>query len=175
VAQGNDGNFYGTTSGGGSSRNCGLGTPCGTIFKITPAGEYTVLYSFCSQFGCPDGSIPLAQLIQGTDGAFYGTTSEGANTGCNNGCGTIFSFSVGLEPFVQADPVLGRVGYKIYILGNNLTGTTAVTFNGSPATFTVISDTDLRATVPTGATTGTIEVTTPSGTLKSNMAFQVLR
>lgn len=82
---------------------------------------------------------------------------------------------MGLEPFVQADPVLGRVGYKIYILGNNLTGTTAVTFNGSPATFTVISDTDLRATVPTGATTGTIEVTTPSGTLKSNMAFQVLR
>jgi uncharacterized protein (TIGR03437 family) len=68
----------------------------------------------------------------------------------------------------------GRVGYKINILGNNLTATTSVTFNGNPATFAVVSDTYVRATVPMGATTGTVEVTTPSGVLDSNVAFQVL-
>lgn len=175
LVRGSDGNFYGTTEEGGTTKNCGLGgSACGTVFKITPAGEFTSLYSFCPQFGCPDGSIPLSLLIQGTDGALYGTTSEGANTSCGYGCGTVFSLSIGLAPFVEANPVGGKVGYKIQILGNQLAGTTSVTFNGTPATFTVISDTLIKATVPTGATTGTIEVTTPSGTLNSNVAFQVL-
>ncbi len=175
LMQGSDGNFYGTTNDGGTGRHCpGLGgIPCGTIFKITAAGEFTSLYSFCAQAGCSDGGVPLATLIQGTDGALYGTTSEGANTSCHDGCGTVFKLSVGLGPFIQANPVFGRVGYKIQTLGNNLTGTTSVTFNGIPATFNVVSDTYIRATVPTGATTGTIEVTTPSGTLSSNVAFQV--
>jgi uncharacterized repeat protein (TIGR03803 family) len=178
VVQGSDGNFYGTTSDGGTGTNCpGLGgTPCGTIFSITP-GDFAALYSFCSQSGCTDGGVPTAAMIQGTEGAFYGTTSEGGNTSCTEerGCGTVFSLSVGLGPFVQPNPVFGKVGYKIYILGNNLSGTTSVTFNGTPATFTAVSDTALRATVPTGATTGTIEVTTPSGALNSNVAFQVLQ
>jgi uncharacterized repeat protein (TIGR03803 family) len=176
LVQGTDGNFYGTTNDGGTGQHCpGLGgVPCGTLFKITPAGEFTSLYSFCAQPGCSDGGVPLTVLIQGTDGAFYGTTSEGANTSCHLGCGTVFSLSVGLAPFVEANPVGGRVGYKIQILGNALTGATSVTFNGVPATFTVVSDTLIKATVPTGATTGTIEVTTPSGTLTSNIAFQVL-
>jgi uncharacterized protein (TIGR03437 family) len=52
---------------------------------------------------------------------------------------------------------------------------TSVTFNGVPATkFTAVSATFIKAEVPTGATTGTIVVTTPSGTLSSNVAFQVL-
>jgi hypothetical protein len=79
----------------------------------------------------------------------------------------------GLAPFVRSNPSFGKPSRTVAILGNNLTGTTAVTFNGTPATFTVVADT-FKATVPTGATTGTIEVTTPSGTLTSNIAFQVL-
>jgi hypothetical protein len=56
-----------------------------------------------------------------------------------------------------------------------LTGATAVTFNGTPATtLPVVSDSLIKATVPTGATTGTIQVTTPSGTLASNEPFQLL-
>jgi uncharacterized protein (TIGR03437 family) len=61
------------------------------------------------------------------------------------------------------------------ILGTNLTGATKVTFDGTAATFTVVSATEITATVPTGAKKGTVEVTTPSGTLKSNVAFVVAK
>jgi len=106
----------------------------------------------------------------GTDGIFYGTTQSGGSTGD----GTIYSFATGLTPFVQANPNFSKVGRAIAILGNGLTGTTSVTINGISATFAVEADTLIKATVPTGATTGTIEVTTTNGTLNSNVAFQVL-
>ena len=54
------------------------------------------------------------------------------------------------------------------------TGTTSVSLNRIPAALTVVSDTYLTATVPAGATTGCVTVTTPSGTLTSNVPFQVL-
>src|ERR1035441_219212 len=85
LAQGSDGNFYGTTYYGGTSGNCYLG--CGTVFRISPSGSYTNLHSFV---GPPhDGAVPLAKLVQGSDGNFYGTTSSG---GANN-TGTIFRIS----------------------------------------------------------------------------------
>ena len=59
------------------------------------------------------------------------------------------------------------------ILGDNLTGTTKVSFNGVAAPFTVISDSEIQATVPTGATTGNVTVDTPGGTLRSNEIFQL--
>ena len=172
MVQGSDGNLYGITSlGGFGARHCSLGTmACGTIFKITPAGQLTNLYSFCSLPNCVDGT-GSSGLVQGTDGSFYGSTDGGGYTGCM--CGTFYSLSVGLGPFVKANPDFGKVGYKINILGNNLTGATNVTFNGMPATFTVVSNTYIKATVPSGATTGTIEVTTSSSTLFSNVPFQV--
>lgn len=81
LIQATDGNFYGTTAGGGSGGN-------GTVFKVTPAGKLTTLYSFCSLSACADGSLPEAPLIQGSDGDFYGTTGAGGGSG-NNG-GTVF-------------------------------------------------------------------------------------
>jgi uncharacterized protein (TIGR03437 family) len=62
----------------------------------------------------------------------------------------------------------------IQILGDQLTATRGITFNGTPAQFEVVSDTYIKATVPDGATTGTIQVTTATGTLNSNIAFHVL-
>ena len=70
LRQGTDGNFYGTTTGGGSD-----GRDSGTVFRLTPSGSLTTLYSFCAQDGCADGGLPLAGLVQGDDGNFYGTTS----------------------------------------------------------------------------------------------------
>jgi hypothetical protein len=103
-----------------------------------------------------------------TDGTFYGVTSGGTY-------GTIFSLSSGISPFVEALPNFGRAGRVVGILGTDLTGTTGVSFNGTPATtFTVLSPTAIKVTVPSGATTGTIQVTTPKGTLKSNLAFKVV-
>jgi uncharacterized repeat protein (TIGR03803 family) len=86
LVQATNGNFYGTTLEGGANGE-------GTVFKITPSGELTTLYSFCSQSGCTDGALPYAGLIQATDGNFYGTTYEGGTTDCNAGCGTVFKIT----------------------------------------------------------------------------------
>jgi uncharacterized repeat protein (TIGR03803 family) len=174
LVQATDGNFYGTTYAGGTSSDC-YRSGCGTLFKITPSGTLTMLYSFCSQSGCADGELPEAGLIQHTNGSFYGATFQGgAYEGCSYGCGTVFSLSVDLAPFVESEPTSGKVGATIRILGTNLTGATSVTFNGTAATFTVNSTgTAITTTVPSGATTGEVEVTTPSGTLTSNVKFHV--
>jgi len=81
---------------------------------------------------------------------------------------------MGLQPFVTFIRTAGRVGQAAGILGQGLTGATSVSFNGIPATFTVPRDTFLIATVPSGATTGYVTVTTPSGTLTSNVQFHVI-
>src|ERR1700735_4762003 len=56
-----DGNFYGTTSEGGANND-------GTVFRISPSGVLTTIYSFCSRRGCTDGANPVAGLIQASDG-----------------------------------------------------------------------------------------------------------
>ena len=146
----------------------------GTIFKITPSGQLTTLYSFCAQINCPDGQNPSAGLVQGTDGNLYGTTAYGGGNGCSGGCGTVFSLSVGLRPFVETLPTSGQVGTMVSILGTNLTGASHVSFNGVPAKFTVVSISEIRTAVPVGATSGKVKVRTPSGTLMSNLDFRLI-
>jgi hypothetical protein len=87
----------------------------------------------------------------------------------------VFKLSVGLGPFVETLQLSGKVGASVYILGTGLTGTTAVSFNGTPATSFTVNSTGsaIKAVIPTGATTGTIQVTTPGGTLSSNAPFQI--
>jgi uncharacterized repeat protein (TIGR03803 family) len=173
LVQGTDGNLYGETQLGGIN---GVG---GTIFKITPSGTLTTLYNFCSQSDCKDGYGPIAAPTQDTNGTFYGTTWLGGASSSCEGCvtgggyGTVFSLSVSLGPFVETQTTSGKVGATVKILGTNLTGATSVTFNGTSAIFTVVSQSEITAKVPEGATTGTVEVTTPRGTLKSNTKFRV--
>jgi uncharacterized repeat protein (TIGR03803 family) len=163
LVQATDGDFYGTTYSGGANNQ-------GTIFKITPSGALTTLYSFCSQTGCTDGQNPVAGLVQATNGKFYGTTPIGGTLGE----GTVFSLSVGLGPFVETRPTSGMVGEVVKILGTDLTNATSVSFNGAGAVFEVVSSSEITATVPTGATTGRVQVITPRGTLTSNVPFRVL-
>jgi uncharacterized repeat protein (TIGR03803 family) len=158
-----DGNFYGTIFGGGSGTSCSDG--CGAVFIITPQGTLTTLHDFDGA----DGGNPYGGLVQDTNGILYGVTEEGGA----NGDGTVFSLSVGLGPFVKTLPTGGKVGGSIKILGTNLTGATSVTFNGTPATFTVEAPSVIKTAVPAGATTGTVQVATPSGTLSSNVPFRV--
>jgi uncharacterized repeat protein (TIGR03803 family) len=61
LVQGTDGNFYGTTNGGGTSGY-------GAVFRITTGGTLTTLYSFCSQYPpCNDGYYPAAGLVQASE------------------------------------------------------------------------------------------------------------
>jgi uncharacterized repeat protein (TIGR03803 family) len=97
LVQAADGNFYGTTAGGG---NYGKSCPtlasfgCGTFFKMTPTGKLTTLYSFCSQTDCTDGFSPEG-LTLATDGNFYGTNFFGGANCAPDGCGTIFVITPG--------------------------------------------------------------------------------
>jgi uncharacterized repeat protein (TIGR03803 family) len=166
LVQGIDGNLYGTTSQGGAKRGV---YSSGTAFKITQNGTLTTLYNFCSQSGCADPAKPVAALVQDTNGKFYGTTEYG---GAKRN-GTVFSLSVGLSPFVETRPTSSEAGAAVTILGTSLTGATSVTFNGTAATFTVVSASEITTTVPTGATSGTVQVVTPGGTLSSNLPFRV--
>jgi uncharacterized repeat protein (TIGR03803 family) len=163
LVQATDGNLYGTTW------DSVGGTNFGTIFKITPGGALTTLYSFCPHTPCIDGAMPYAGLVQATNGSFYGTTSSGGTVGA----GTVFKLSVGLGPFVETLPTSGNMGTAIKILGTKLEGATGVSFNGTAATFSVVSNTEIKANVPSGATTGFVTVTTPAGNLKSNKEFLV--
>jgi uncharacterized repeat protein (TIGR03803 family) len=171
LLQATDGNLYGMTRYGGDL-NCNPPNGCGAIFQISPDGAFVTLHTFDGT----DGESPLNGLVQRTDGVLYGVTFGGGKPGkmCSLGCGTVFSLDMGLGPFVTFIRNWGRVGQTGGILGQGFKGTTSVALNGVPATFTVVADTFIRATVPPGATSGYVPVTTPSGTLTSNKPFLVL-
>lgn len=212
LIQASNGLFYGTTQAGNSASE-------GTVFEIDSTGNFSSLYSFCTEGGCPDGRTPQAALIQANDGNLYGTTwYGGANSGTgtifeitlagqlttlhsfdgtdgvnpngllqstngilygttagggNGGGGTIFSLSVGLGALVKTTPTSGYQGVPVVILGTNLTGATGVTFNGTAAPFVVVSDSEIKTSVPGGATSGPVQVQTPAGTLTGSPSFQV--
>jgi uncharacterized repeat protein (TIGR03803 family) len=133
--QGSDGNFYGTTSGGGTSSGTGFGS--GTVFKITPAGVETMLYSFT---GGADGKAP-STLIQGSDGNFYGTTSGGGATGY----GTLFKITpAGVETV-------------LYSFTNDGRGSI------TPSALVQGSDGNFYGTALDGGTHGTVFKITPAG------------
>jgi uncharacterized repeat protein (TIGR03803 family) len=160
LVQGTDEDFFGTTIEGGANSH-------GTVFRIRPNGTLTTLHSFAGT----DGSNPEG-LVQDTNGSFYGTTDSGGTAVYD---GTAFRLSVGLGAFVKTLPTAGEAGAAVKILGTNLTGATGVSFNGAAAVFTVISSSEISTTVPAGATSGGVQVTTPGGTFASNTAFHVLQ
>ncbi len=92
LLQQSDGNFYGTTAGGGvltCSSYATLG--CGTVFQMSSTGAVKTLHTFTQQ----DGAAPDAKLILGSDGMMYGTTLFGGTSSCSGGapwrgCGTVF-------------------------------------------------------------------------------------
>jgi uncharacterized repeat protein (TIGR03803 family) len=163
LVQATDGNLYGTTS---EDSRCTAGEDCGTIFEITKTGTLTTLVDFENS----GVSFPYGGLVQATNGTLYGASLEGGQYYS----GAVYSLDRGLGPFVTFVRAAGKVGETGPILGQGFTGTTSVTINGIQASFTVVSDTYITATVPAGATTGYVTVTTPSGILTSNVPFHVI-
>jgi uncharacterized repeat protein (TIGR03803 family) len=82
------GNLYGVTGLGGTSRNCD-GEGCGVVYKLSSAGQETVLHSFT---GGSDGAYPEGLAADG-QGNLYGTAGQGGDLNCpprNGGCGVVF-------------------------------------------------------------------------------------
>jgi uncharacterized repeat protein (TIGR03803 family) len=128
LIQANDGNFYGTTAYGGGSSNCYAYNGCGTVYKITPEGGMTTLYSFSEL------AAPLSGVIQASDGNFYGTTYYGGGGSCTFGCGTIFQLTpegtlTTLTSFAGTN--LSAPGGLVQATDGNLYGTTLSGGEGS--------------------------------------------
>jgi uncharacterized repeat protein (TIGR03803 family) len=158
---GTDGNFYGVTLGGQ-----------GTVFKITPKGELTTIYTFCAQIACTDGSVPRVGLTLGSDGNFYGTTYFG---GARNE-GTVFKITPAgvLTTLHSFDGKDGNypIGGLFQATNGAFYGTTTMGGSGGDGTIFSLS-VGLGPVVGPVPTSGTVQVTTPGGTLTSNVNFRV--
>jgi uncharacterized repeat protein (TIGR03803 family) len=182
-----DGTFYGSTVGGGSGRTgtvYSLSTGLGKIVSLaTTSGAEGARIGILGQ-GFSTASVVRfggveATTIQRTGATFIdATVPAGALTGkvtVTTGSKTLSSpeaFKV--KPTSSSfTPPSGAVGTVVTINGTGLMQTTRVAFNGTSASFTVVSDTEITATVPTGATTGKIVVTTEGGSIASAASFRV--
>lgn len=74
---------------------------------------------------------------------------------------------------METQPTFGEAGETVRMLGTDFSGATSVAFNGIAAEFTILSPTQITATIPAGAGSGKVEVVTPNGTLLSNAPFRV--
>lgn len=167
LIQASNGVLYGAN---GTSSN----TSYGTLFSLTTAGVFTVVHSFDGT----TGSAPQVSLIQHTNGTLYGDTYEGGTGSlapCPGGqCGVFYSLNASLPAFAGLVSTSGKVGAKVGILGQNFSSSSVVKFGAAQATtITLTGTTFIKATVPSGATTANVTVTTSGTTLTSNKQFRV--
>lgn len=119
------------------------------------------------------GSCVPCNFIQAMDGKLYGTAAIGGPGG-----GAIFSLDFGLPKpkpsLAELVPPSGAVGQRVLLWGGHLLGATSVTFNGVPAAaFQVNSTQAVMATVPAGATSGPVTITTANGSVTSAQSFTI--
>ena len=188
-----------TVPGGATSGNVSVSTPGGTsnglAFTVIPPAP--TISGLSPTSGTPGTSVVItgtnltgttAVSFNGTAatfavnsatqltatvpaGATSGNVSVTTPGGTSNGLG--FTVTTPASTITALSPTSGPVGTSVVITGTNLTGTTAVSFNGVAATFTVNSATQITATVPAGATSGSVVVATPGGT-SNGLGFTVI-
>jgi uncharacterized repeat protein (TIGR03803 family) len=163
---GTDGNFYGTTQGGGTPLHTLKGIcfqwGCGTLYRLTPTGTLSTLWSFCSNKSCSEGALPMAPPIEASNGIFYSTTNTGGLIGNKDCCGTVFGWSanVFLAPtFTSASLKFGMTKLnttskpKIVTIRNVNTGYAMLNFSGFAANAPfAISTNTCGATLAAGKT-----------------------
>lgn len=174
---GSDGNFYGTTYGGGQYGALGGVNGLGTVFSITPAGVETVLHSFSGDggiSGSADGAYPVAGLVKGSDGNFYGTTAAGGVS--TPGAGTVFRitpggsetvlYSFGSGGTAGSTDGVGPAGLVIGTDGNFYSTTAAGGAYGQGTVFKVTStgvETVLYSFSGNGGISGSVDGASPEG------------
>jgi hypothetical protein len=115
-----------------------------------------------------DSEIYTTVPCGATTGPISVTTPDGSTTSSSS-----FTVAAPAPTISSFTPTSGPVGTSVDILGSNYCGATSVTINGTSATFTVDSNAEIHATVPTGATTGPVSITTPGGTGTGSSSFTV--
>jgi hypothetical protein len=108
-----------------------------------------------------------------TNGTIYGLTTKGGG-GENGAAGVVFSFTNKLKPFVALQLWSGNEGTRVGILRQGFAGATGVKFGTADASYTVMNDTFLIATVPSGARTARVTVLEPGGNLATLRPFRVV-
>lgn len=146
----------------------------GALATITRKGSLLGVFPFDGT----NGDSPDAPVLQSSDGTLLGVTYGGGTVGQGQAAsGVVFSLDAALVPpkplFVSFSPSSGKVGVHVLIHGSHYVGATSVTFNGVSATFQVLNTGNIQATVPQGATTGSITVTNKGGTTSSKQNFTV--
>jgi len=161
LIQGSDGNFYGTTTGGGQYGQ-------GTVFKVTPTGTLTTLYSFCAQGGadCTDGAQPVAGVIEGSDGNFYGTTAAGGIPQTYDLCNAPTPFTCGTVFKITPSGELTTLYSFCSQVSNN-----SCPDGANPNGLALGSDGNFYGTAPGGNAGGTIFKITPTGAFTTVYAF----
>jgi len=160
LMQASDGNIYGSTN-------------SNVIFRYDVTTHALTEAYHMAAHGTQ--GLCYCQLIQGTDGKLYGVTGNG---GPYPGIGVVFSLDLGLprpEPAVTGlYPAAGVVGQEVMLWGKYVLGATSVTFNGVAATNVhVTSGQSAWATVPAGASSGPVTITTPNGSFTTTQSFTV--
>jgi len=166
LLQATDGNFYGAGFGAGIGNQ-------GDVYELTSAGVFSS-FLFDQATKPALGNQPAAPLMQHTNGTIFGTNSTGGSPFPAQG--TFFSLDIGASPFISlVTPVpAGKEGTKVGILGQGFSTASIVKFGGVKATtVTQTGKTFLLATVPAGALTGKVTVTTGSTTLSTTSTYKV--
>ena len=126
------GNLYGIA--GGGLKSCNDGAGCGVVFKLSPSGQETVLYTFT---GGSDGAIPSSLILDAAGKTLYGTTLAGGNLSCSvpltHGCGVVFELDVSGETVLHSFD--GTDGLSPYELRRDAAGNLygATTQGGDPS------------------------------------------
>jgi uncharacterized repeat protein (TIGR03803 family) len=163
LLEGSDGNLYGATW----ARN---GQGIYQLFRVTTSGQYTQIFAMTN--GVTEGMC-FCWLTMGSDGVIYGSAQNGGYTGA----GVIFALNIPMpKPAPSArqfSPQSGPAGTKVLIWGYNLLSA-SVDFNGTPASSVSNGGPNyVWATVPAGASSGPITVTTPGGVSTTQASFTV--
>jgi uncharacterized repeat protein (TIGR03803 family) len=194
LVQHTDGLFYGFTELGGVAGTCSGGGGCGVFYSFDMGlGAFALLESTSGKEGAKIGILGQgfsrssvvkfggvqATTVTGSGSTFLTATVPAAAL---TGAVTVTTGSTTLKSsqtfrvtptMASFSPPSGPVGQLVTINGTGLMQTAKVTFNGESASFTVVSDIEVTATVPTGATTGKIKVTTKGGSVTSATSFTV--